>query len=260
MQVVAENAVDMFGRAFHRAEAQPDIAIEPSETRMLFHDLRKLVQGVVAPADTLEMALEQGDTDLAKTTLIRLKNNANRVVEMLGCGLAAARKKDAQNVECDVAKVLDDVVNSLAPLLERKGVVVRRWVVAPATASMSEKDLYRALLNLLANAVDATDGNGEPITVVVEPVDDRWAQITVRDKGNGIPKGALAHVFEEGYTTKAHQGGTGLGLAIVKRVAEAYHGNVGVSSRPGAGAKFTLRLPIGQRGNRGSSDKVFRSN
>ena len=260
MHAVAESALEMFGREFRAAEAQPTAAVEPSETRMFLHDLRKVVQGVLGPADTLEIALEEGDTDLAKRSLVRLKSNANRVVEMLGVSLAVAPKRTAETPECDVARVLESAVNSIAPSLERKGIELHRRIGSPATAKVDRADLYRALLNLLVNAVDATNGTGEPISVVVEPVSDEWLQITVRDKGNGIPKSNIKHIFEEGYTTKADRGGNGLGLAVVKRVAEAYRGTVRVWSRPGKGARFTLRLPIGQNGSKGSSNRVFRSN
>jgi|GEM_PF-2596052 len=248
MHVAAVNVSDTYGPALATLQAQSAMFVQPTETRMLFHDLRKLVQGVVAPADTLEMALDEGDLTLARTSLGRLKDNAGRVVEMLGYLTAGPTGNATQTAHCDVAEVAEDVVKSLGPSLKRKGIQVRRSIAAPVTASVHGTDLHRILMNLLVNAIDATDGRGGAITVGAKTLGHDWVQVSVSDKGDGIAKADLAHLFEEGYTTKADRGGNGLGLAIVRRIAQTYDGTVRVWSRPGRGARFTVRLPNAHNG------------
>lgn len=72
--------------------------------------------------------------------------------------------------------------------------------------------------------------------------------IEVADNGLGIPAQDLARVFERFYrvdrSRSRDMGGTGLGLSIVKHVAQAHGGSIDVSSTPGVGSKFRLKLPV----------------
>jgi signal transduction histidine kinase len=223
---------------------------------MLFHDLRRLVQGVIGPADTLEMALDDDNVELAKTSLGRIRDNADRLVEMLGHFMASRQDSQAGNTQSDVAQVLDDVVESLSSTLRRKGIEVRRTVLPAVTAAIDRKDLHRILLNLLANAIEATNGHGNSIEVEAKPVGGGWIQLKMCDKGCGITKRDLVRIFKEGYTTRAQSGGNGLGLAIVRQIVEANHGSVKVRSRPGKGACFYVHLPSGQNGS-GDKKRAF---
>ncbi len=73
-------------------------------------------------------------------------------------------------------------------------------------------------------------------------------QISVSDRGIGIPKADLEHVFDRFYTVdKAHSrkmGGSGLGLSIVQTVIQKHFGTITVASEVGKGTTFTMRIPI----------------
>ena len=77
--------------------------------------------------------------------------------------------------------------------------------------------------------------------------------VTVADDGPGIPPEVGDRVFERLYTGREGPQraiGTGLGLAIVRELAQSMGGDVGVRSEPGAGAAFTIRLPVPPNGKR----------
>lgn len=97
--------------------------------------------------------------------------------------------------------------------------------------------------NLLKNALDATEGEGE-ITVEAGLTDNR-IYIDVTDTGKGIPQGKFSRVFQPGYSTKKR--GWGLGLSLSKRIIEDYHkGRIYVkSSTVGQGTTFRILLPAG---------------
>ena len=111
--------------------------------------------------------------------------------------------------------------------------------------------LRGALVNLLTNArhaleardpASAPPADGEPdLQVVTEPAGNDHVQITVKDRGVGIPAENLPRVWEPYFTTR--RGGTGLGLAIVKNVVEALGGSIAIDSRPGAGTAIRIDLP-----------------
>lgn len=112
-----------------------------------------------------------------------------------------------------------------------------------------EEAIRRALNNLVANALKyAADGRYVGIHISRDQTSGRdEVSIDVRDRGQGIAAEDLPHIFEPFYRGRAvverQVHGNGLGLSLVARIAEAHRGSVGVTSPPGAGATFTLRLP-----------------
>jgi signal transduction histidine kinase len=98
--------------------------------------------------------------------------------------------------------------------------------------------------NLVSNAVKYTPDGGTITLSLFQ--DGDWARLEVADTGIGIAPEHLPHIFDRFYRVdKAHSragGGTGLGLAIVKGIAQQHGGTVTVTSEPGKGSTFTVRL------------------
>jgi len=109
----------------------------------------------------------------------------------------------------------------------------------PAIAADSDL-LYRAISNLVLNAMDAMPAGGTITLATTRKTDDR-VRLEVRDTGTGITAEESEHLFTPYYTTKQH--GTGLGLAIVQAIVSDHHGTINVHSAPGRGTVFTIELP-----------------
>jgi len=109
--------------------------------------------------------------------------------------------------------------------------------------------LRQVLLNLLSNACKFTK-EGE-VALRVRKVAGRgnWIEFVVSDTGIGMTPEHLAKLFEEfsqaDSLTARRYGGTGLGLAITRKLARMMGGDVTVTSEPGKGSVFTVRLPVG---------------
>ena len=103
--------------------------------------------------------------------------------------------------------------------------------------------LERVVTNLVSNAVKYSPGGGE-VTLAVER-ENGDALLRVRDRGMGIPKDEMLHVFERFYRADPARppGGAGLGLAIARWIAEEHGGAITVESRPGQGSVFAVELP-----------------
>jgi two-component system sensor histidine kinase FlrB len=102
------------------------------------------------------------------------------------------------------------------------------------------KALFGALVSILENALQVTPQGGV-ISLAARIAPDS-ARISVTDQGPGIAPELQSRVFEPFFTTKSQ--GTGLGLSIALGVARAHGGSLEIHSVPGAGASFTLCLPI----------------
>lgn len=102
-------------------------------------------------------------------------------------------------------------------------------------------ELNQVLMNVIANAIDAIDGQGRIILTTAQQ--NGHFTIRVRDTGKGIREEIRNRIFEPFFTTKPIGQGTGLGLAISYGIVKAHHGLMEFSSKPGEGTEFTLKIP-----------------
>ncbi len=100
----------------------------------------------------------------------------------------------------------------------------------------------QALLNLLVNALDATEA-GDTVSISTALVDSR-VLVVVKDTGKGMSDAAIADIFKPFYTTKTR--GSGLGLACVERIVKDHCGEIAVKSGEGLGTEFEITLPLGR--------------
>lgn len=105
--------------------------------------------------------------------------------------------------------------------------------------------LRRALINLLENAMAATD-DADPVVVLVRAVasgDRKMVEIAIQDCGSGMESAQRERMFDPFYTTKAVGQGTGLGLYLTHEIIKQYGGTIDVISIPGGGTSVIVRLP-----------------
>jgi signal transduction histidine kinase len=139
---------------------------------------------------------------------------------------------------CDVAEVVDDVLQLAGRALEASGIDVRRSLADGHRVAMEPGALKQVVLNLTLNARQAMPDGGR-LEFEAEP---RRSEVLlhVADTGVGIEAKDLGRVFEPFVSGRTQ--GSGLGLSIVKRVVEEAGGRVAVSSEVGVGTRFTLTL------------------
>ena len=116
------------------------------------------------------------------------------------------------------------------------------WCEQELWVAGDRQRLEQVFLNLTLNAFRFAAKGG--VVGLSTRREDGDALVTVADHGPGISPEILPRIFQPGATTRS--GGTGLGLAVVKRIVEWHHGVIGVSSVPGRGSTFTVRLPLAE--------------
>jgi two-component system phosphate regulon sensor histidine kinase PhoR len=146
----------------------------------------------------------------------------------------------------DVTELMRRAVETIQVKASKKKITLEKKCGGEGlTIQGIEDHVYRALLNLLDNAINYTNEGGK-IEISCDK-NDGQIEVRISDNGIGIAKEHLPRIFERFYRVdKARSrelGGTGLGLAIVKHVMNIHNGTVTVESEEGRGSKFTLRFP-----------------
>src|SRR5262249_34442069 len=145
----------------------------------------------------------------------------------------------------DVAELLNDVADSLEPLVDASKIRLRVDVPGDLSTVVTDRSKVRQiLLNLLSNAIKYTDEGSIDLRAAAT---DGRLQIQVEDTGSGILHDELGKIFDEFHRPDSGHGrlrsGTGLGLSISRRLARQLGGDVTVAAAVGFGSTFPLDLP-----------------
>jgi two-component system, OmpR family, sensor histidine kinase SenX3 len=212
------------------------------------HELKTPIGALSLLAETL---LDEEEPAVARRLAERLLREADRVGRTVDDLLELSRleAEEAQQREVvPVHLVVADAVERARAAAEHRQVPVE--VHEPdhrLTLVGDRRQLVSAVHNLVDNATKYSEP-GSPVEVAADLVGSN-VEITVRDRGVGIPARDLERVFERFYRVDRARsrdtGGTGLGLAIVRHVAANHGGECRVASREGEGSAFTLVVPVG---------------
>jgi len=154
-----------------------------------------------------------------------------------------AKPRIPNMIACNVEDILEKNINFLASHIEQEGYRVEKHYDPNIPEITADSDmLYQAFLNILINAMQAMPEGGK-IRVAIQSTDNT-VKIFFEDEGEGIPQDLMGKIWDPFFTTKAK--GTGLGLGIVKNIIESHSGNVQIRTRPGAGARVKVELPVKQ--------------
>lgn len=138
----------------------------------------------------------------------------------------------------DVRELIQEI-ESLYPVLPDGITMETVFPDRPLFGRFDHDQMKRVMINLVQNAIHAMPSGGH-LVIRVTGVDNRIV-IEVQDTGHGMDRETLLHLFEPYFSTKSE--GTGLGLVITKAVIDAHDGDIQVSSNPGSGTCFTIRIP-----------------
>ncbi|HSK26933.1 MAG TPA: HAMP domain-containing sensor histidine kinase [Jiangellales bacterium] len=246
--VLARRVYELDRRATDEAAAHAkDREVEASRREMVAwasHDLRTPLAGIRAMAESLEDGVV---ADPARYHS-RIRAEADRMAAMVDDLLALSRIQTGAlrlaREQVTLADLVSDALASAQPTAAEAGVRLAGSADGPVAAAVDPEQLFRALGNLVVNAVRHTPPDG---TVVVEARrDGDSAVLAVSDGCGGIPEADLPRLFEPGWRGSSARSpgpaGAGLGLAIARGLVEAQGGRLGVTNVDG-GCRFEVRLP-----------------
>ena len=203
------------------------------------HEVRNPLNAIALLVQRLEREFEpmQGREQYHKfITVVREEiQRVNRIVKQF---LSLARPPRLQPVDFELDELLQKTIEVITPRARLKGLDVEGEFSSVGSIRADPEQLEQALLNLLGNAVEATEAGH--IGLAAEAVNGE-VEVVVEDSGAGIPVENMERIFDLYFTTK--QEGTGLGLSLVHRIVTEHGGRIDVQSLEGQGTRFTIRLP-----------------
>jgi len=229
------------------------------------HDLERLKSGAVAalgrmatqvahevknPLAGLRLYVRHLEQRLARTGDVEAKDLAGKIattVDHLASIVseitAFGRPPELHRVPTALHQVLDECLELARARRPAEGVeIVRVYDPACPPALLDARELKKAFLNLILNALEALADTGRLTVATAYAATTGSVTVTIEDTGPGMTEETLARAFDLFFTTKPD--GTGLGMSIARSVINLHAGELTVSSRVGQGTRVQARLPL----------------
>jgi signal transduction histidine kinase len=216
------------------------LAILGEFSTSIAHEIRNPLGAIELYANLIKRAAERGEKfqngeSLIDKILISVHKLNNFVEEMLIFANHAPTKI--------LPTFLEDVINvamsNAKPSLDEKSIRVTKIFSNCKRINIDPYKIERVFLNIILNAVQSMEGNGE-LTISLKEINN-FIEVSFSDTGKGIPQDAIGKIFTPFFTTRSD--GTGLGLSIAKKIIEAHNGTIVCGNNTSGGATFTVKLP-----------------
>jgi two-component system nitrogen regulation sensor histidine kinase NtrY len=223
--------------------------------RILMHEIMNSITPIASLTETMQGMLTNGDgtrrlvSALSDETIADILFSLN-TIHVRSDGLLhfvenyrkLTRVPRPQPAEVDLETFTASIKRLMEETVQRSGVVFN--VTSTRTDVQPIFDaalLQQVLINLISNAIHATEGMPVRTISLRAFVQDRQVIFEVSDTGKGIPPNLLREIFVPFYSTR--HDGSGIGLSLSKQIVSSHRGNITVQSTPGEGATFSVALP-----------------
>lgn len=212
---------------------------------LISHDLKTPIAKMQAICDRI---LSQNPDSGFSSDLLSLRSESSELHRYIQTILQITRaeskdfkpNKDA----ADINRLVEEVISRLESLAKEKQITLEVKLEPLFLIEVDPVMIREVILNLVENAIKYSKENGH-VTVTTQEVDD-YVQVSVRDRGIGIPKSDLKRIFEKffrGRQEKSIIKGSGLGLYLVKYFVELHRGHLELKSEENLGTEVTISLP-----------------
>ena len=194
-----------------------------------------------APQEISVLAESLGTGSAVYSLLDEVAKGAERISEIVKAVKSYSYLDRAPVQSVDVHEGLDNTLVILRHKLKNNIRITREYVAGLPRIEAYAGELNQVWTNILDNAADALNGQGE--IKLRTALDDDHVVVELIDNGPGIPPEIQSRVFEPFFTTKPPGVGTGLGLNIAYNIVHKHYGDIQIDSEPGC-TVFRVRLPV----------------
>ncbi len=205
------------------------------------HCIKNILVGIKGGAEFVDLALETSEIKYIQKGWPLIRRSADRMEDLVLNLVTFSREREPERTPTDVNALVKEVTDTLKSHAERSKVTIELVRSDVPRIPLDSLGIYRTILNLVTNAIDACEEAGGRVTIRTH-ADDRSLYIDVKDTGAGISPEFMPHLFEAFHSTKGSRG-TGLGLACSKKIVTEHGGEITVQSKLGKGSKFSIILP-----------------
>jgi two-component system, OmpR family, clock-associated histidine kinase SasA len=223
---------------------------------MLAHDLRNPLTAAILALGTLEIAQSSANDNniylkpgLYEQLIAQARSQLHcidKMVEDLLQGPKGSNQLNIQPQKLDLGALCVDVLKDMQPLLRKKSQPIRLDIPSdlPFVYADGEK-IRQVIVNLLDNAIKYTPVDTEIRVIVLHKTSEK-VQLTICDRGPGIPEDNYERIFQDSFRLQrdAEKKGYGLGLCLCRRIVCAHYGRIWVESILGKGSCFNFTLPV----------------
>ena len=222
-------------------------------TASIAHEINQPLGAILTNAETADAILKSQSPDIAELpAIVELKNIVNdilrddrRAAEVIRSMRSLLKKAPFEQKNFNFNHLVRQTVEFLLSLAVARKFELVSVITPDALPILGDRvQLQQVILNLVMNGIDAmrdTPTENRIISIRTSRVEN-FAQLSVSDRGPGIPEDKLKEVFEPFFTTKAE--GMGMGLSIARTIIEAHNGLISAKNRDHGGASFRIRLPL----------------
>jgi C4-dicarboxylate-specific signal transduction histidine kinase len=213
----------------------------------LAHELSQPLAAILSNAQAALQLLTSGPADANEIQEIfrDIVADDNRASELINALRAMIRHKQTERTRIDVGEVVKEVLKLLHAELVAQQVNVTLDCMTGCHIVADRTQLAQVTLNLIANAIEAMQGQPaghRHLAIQVHRVAQRDVVVKLRDSGIGIPKKQIKEVFDAFWTMKEQ--GVGIGLAVCRSIVEAHGGRIWVVRNRDRGVCFSFQLPM----------------
>jgi signal transduction histidine kinase len=216
-------------------------------TASIAHEINQPLGSILTNAETADAILKNTTPDVAelKDIVKDILRDDRRAAEVIRRMRSLLKKAPFELKTLDLNDLVRDSVEFLSTLAIGRRVELISVTKSDALPILGDRiQLQQVILNLVVNGIDAmedTPTENRIIRIRTSRVKE-FGELSVSDRGPGVPEVKLKEVFEPFYTSKAE--GMGMGLSIARTIIEAHHGLIWAKNRDHGGASFRIRLPL----------------
>ncbi|MET3841954.1 sensor histidine kinase [Bradyrhizobium sp. OAE829] len=216
-------------------------------TASLAHEINQPLGSILTNAETAQAILKSPSPDIVELNeivddIVRDDRRASEVIRRMKSLLT---KTPFELKSLDLNDVARETVGFLSTLAVARKTELTSLITPNSLPILGDAiQLQQVILNLVVNGIDAMKdmpAENRAISIRTSRVGE-FAELSVSDRGPGIPGNKLKEIFEPFFTSKP--AGMGMGLSIAHTIVEAHHGKISAKNRDHGGASFTIRLPL----------------
>lgn len=212
------------------------------------HCVKNMLTGLNGGLYMIQHDLKKLEEDSVNKGFEMMKRNIKRITDLVQDMLAYSKDRKPEYELVEINELADSVVELMQTKAKECNVALS---FTPDTSlgevNADQKGIYRSILNLVSNAIDASQDNENTAVVVKTGSNDSGELIIdVVDQGCGMDEETIQSIFQPFYSSKGSRG-TGLGLSTTKKIVEEHGGRIQVTSHMGEGSTFSIILPMGKK-------------